>query len=490
MKSDFIKHFVFGMFTFLAPIGLWAGEGTDFPDQPPAAPPLKAAQLPKPFVTTLDNGMDVVVISNSEVPWVSISLMLPIGAQLDPEEKIGLASVTVSMLTQGTRNYTSDELAEKMDTNAISISGSAGIETTAVYASSLKDQINLSTELLAEVVRQPVFPEKDFLRTMKQTLQSKAVEEVEPTFQVMTTYRKWLYGDHPQGRESNGETATLQNIRRKDLEKFHQQYYMPNGSTLIFSGDIQPEQAVGLAKKYFADWPKGELPKFESHPLPPAEPTRIVLIDRSTSKQIKVVVGHLGYNRFDPDYTCGQLFNQVFGGGFVSRLNHRIRVVEGLTYGAGGSFSTSRETGALTAFTFTRPDMIGKTINILLEEIKKMQEVHPTAEELNDGKSYLVGSFALSMETPQEIASKVWDLKFYGLPYDYYDGYFKQIDSLTSEQVQAFARKHLHPDQIKIVVVGNAEEVKSQLEAIAPVTVIKPGEKVPPPNAPADSPQQ
>jgi zinc protease len=266
------------------------------------------------------------------------------------------------------------------------------------------------------------------------------------------------------------------------LIAFQKAHYAPNRTTLIFAGDISSDKAVELAEEYFGDWKRGLAePVVPSGKISDGDSTRIVIVDRAAAQQVQIRLGHLGFKRSDPDYVTSRVFNQVFGGSFVSRLNKRIRVEEGLTYGARGGFSAGKEPGLLTVRTFTRPEGVGDTVRALLEELEKIREIAPTDEELADAKSYIIGSFGLSMETAEDVAGKVWDLKSHGLPFDYYDGYLKQIEQISSEQIQAFARKYVHPDKIKIVIVGREADIRPHVESIAPITVIKPGEKVPRP---------
>ena len=154
----------------------------EFPSEPPVAPLQAGVKLPMPAAATLDNGMDIVVISNDEIPWVSVSWRLLAGAKFDADGKPGVASLTAGMLRQGTENYTSDQFAEKIDFNAVSIGGGAGHEVTSVTAGSLKDKVDLAVELLAEAVRRPVFPDKDFNRVKTQSVQMMSVSEKDGSY--------------------------------------------------------------------------------------------------------------------------------------------------------------------------------------------------------------------------------------------------------------------------------------------------------------------
>ena len=196
------------MFSLAISAGASFVSAGDFPDSPPVAPLQEGIKLPAPFTATLDNGLDVLVISNDEIPWVSVSWRLLAGAKYDGKSKPGLAALTAGMLREGTKNYTSDEFSEKIDFNAISLGGSAVYETTSVSASSLKEKVDIAVDMLAEAVRQPIFPEKDFGRVQKQRMQGIQISEQNGAYQAGRAINEWLYGDHFQARPSQGSRKT------------------------------------------------------------------------------------------------------------------------------------------------------------------------------------------------------------------------------------------------------------------------------------------
>ncbi len=145
-----------------------------------------------------------------------------------------------------------------------------------------------------------------------------------------------------------------------------------------------------------------------------------------------------------------------------------------VTYGAGGGFTAGKERGCLSALTFTKNESTADTVKTVLEVIESMQTEPPTAEELSDAQSYLTGQFGLSLETPKQVAGKVFELKFYGLPDDYYETYLQRVNSLTAEDIVSFARANSDLQRLAIVVVGDASQVEASLAEVAPVTVVKP----------------
>ncbi len=445
----------------------------DFPTSPPEAPPLEPSSLPPAASHRLDNGMEVVVISSDEIPWVSVTWYLMAGAKYDPPQKSGLAFTTAALLRQGTTTHTADELAELLDFHAIKLGGKAGHETTVVHAGSLAKEVDLAVKCLAEVVRSPVFPERDFRRHISQAVNETKISEAQAEYWAEREFRERVYAEHYLGRLYYGNSETLPRIQREDLVEFHQTHYMPNESKLIFSGSITAEQAVGLARKYFGQWQPGTMPAFPVAPIPPRRDTHIYLVDRPGSTQSQIRVGQLGFRRSDPEYIPAQVFNQVFGGSFNSRLNSAVRVKEGLTYGASGGYTAGKEPGRLMAATFTKNESTAEALEVLLGVAESMTTEAPSKEELSDSQSYITGKFGLSLETPQQVASKVFDLKFHGLADNYYETYLKQINQLTASDVISFAQTAVDLGKLTIVIVGDATEVKGQLAEIAPVTVVK-----------------
>ena len=445
----------------------------DFPDTPPEAPLLKPPPLPASFTETLDNGLEVVVVTSDEIPWVSASWYLLAGANYEPADKSGLAATTAELLRQGTEKHSADEIAELLDYHAIKLNGNAGHETTAIRVGSLTKDVDLAVQCLAEVVRTPVFPDKEVKRYIAQAANAMKISEADSGYWADREFRKRIYGRHFLSRLAGGTSDSLPKITRQDLVDYHRSQYMPNGSVLVFSGDIAADRAVELAKKYFGDWQPGERRPCTAEPIPEPADTHIYLVDRPGSTQSQIRFGHLGYRRSDPQYVPGQIFNQVFGGSFNSRLNSAVRVKEGLTYGASGGFSAGKDPGRFMAATFTKNESTAEALRTMLGVADSMRTEEPNEEELSDAQSYIIGQFGLSLETPQQVAGKVFDLKYYGLPGSYYETYLQQIGRLSSADVLAFAREALNLGKLTIVVVGNAEEVKDSLSEIAPVTVVK-----------------
>ncbi len=453
-----------------APGRLGATRPEDYPETPPIMAPLAFDPLPKYQSHTLENGLKVVVIENKEIPFVSMSLQFRTGAWT--EKKPGCASLAMEMLTKGTRHHNEEKLADELETYAISLSGYAGMDDAEVYASCVTDQLERATDLMAEVVLTPTFDSGEFEKLRKQLLADLRVNSSEPFYLADREMRHRLYGDHPYARTVKGEIEDVKELTPVDLKAWWNAFLRPDTAWLCFSGDIDLDRAVQLAEKMFGTWQaEGSMPQTELPPIPAIDATHIYLVDKP-GDQAQIRIAQHGIMRNDPGYFTSNVVSSYFGGAFGSRLNESLRVKKGLTYGAGGGYSSQRLAGEFSLHTFTKIESTADAIRTALEELQRLQAEPPTQEELEDTKAYILGSFAGERETPQSLAGDLWLIESEGLPEDYYKRMLESVQSTDADTCAAFAQHTLDTDKMVIVVVGPADALKEELETIAPVTVI------------------
>jgi zinc protease len=443
----------------------------DFPKEPPLAAATKADVSPKFAEKTLANGLKVKVVSKHGVPFVAMQLGLTCGGWTEP--KPGLANMALEMLTKGTAKHTEGEFAKAMETYGISIYGSASLDSSSVGANCVTQQCDRAIALLAEAALSPTFTEDEFKKLRVQTRSSLALMAAMAEYAADKELRKQLYGAHPYARTNTGEPADIDALKTEDLHAWWSQIARPDMATLIFSGDIELDKAVALAEAAFGGWKaEGAKPEFKLPEIPTAAATHIVLVDRPGSVQSQIRAGQLGLMRRDPDFFAAMVTSGYFGGAFGSRLNEVIRVKKGLTYGAHGGFSAKRFAGEFQVSTFSKTETTAPAVQAVLDEIARLRVEGPTVIELADQKSYMQGSFARDRETPQAVAGDLWMLETNGLKPDYYDQMMTAVAALTDADCLKLAQKAVDPAKLVIVVVGNAAQIKADLEKIAPVTVV------------------
>lgn len=442
-----------------------------FPTEPPYADLLDAYPDIPSAEKVLPNGLKVVVVENHEVPMVWTMLGIKSGAWT--EDKPGVASTTMSMLTLGTKVHDAKQLAEVLESNAINLYGSAGMDTASVSASALLPQLDLAMELLTEVVQQPTFPKDEFDILQQQTRMGLMVSTKTPEYLADRAFRRQLYGDHPYARTATGELEDLGKVKVEDLKAWWAKNLRPDNAVMYVAGDITPAGAFKLIDKHLGDWKvAGALEASALANIPAKKATHIYIVDRPGSVQSQIRIGHIGIVRKSPLYFVSRVLSTIFGGSFNSRLNKAIRVEKGLTYGARGGLRPRRFAGQLLISTFTKTASTAEAIRTILDEIKKIQSDPPTTDEISDTKTYITGSFPGSRETPMATVGDLWMIETQGLPADYLHRFLGGIKSTTGNSVLQAAKDLIDPAHLIIVVVGEAEKIKADLEKIAPVTVI------------------
>jgi len=447
------------------------------PDSYPRKAPLAEISgtriTPRYSKKTLPNGLEVLVVPNNEVPFVTVRLGLLAGAWT--ETKAGTASMAMQMLTKGTTDYTEARLADELETYAISLSGSGGMDTSSVNMSCLSGHIERGMRLLGEVTLRPTFPPEEFEKLRKQVRTSLAVSSATAEYAADREFRRRLYGKHPYSRTAAGEVKDVDALMVDDLKQWYRKYARPDMAVLILAGDVEEEKAFAIAARIFGDW-KAEAPKptLQLPPINPVKKTHIYLVDRPGSVQSQIRAGQLGITRHDDGYFVSRLVSNYFGWGFDSRLNKSIRVAKGLTYSVWGSYIANRFAGEFEVSTFSKTESTAEAVRAVIEEIRCLKEEGPTDQELTSSQSYMLGSFVMGRETPQQVARDLWLIESQQLGTDYLDRLLDGIAKADKRDCEKLVQTTIDPERLVIVVVGQADKLKNDLEQIAPVTVVHP----------------
>ncbi len=444
----------------------------DFPDRAPTAEILALKPKLKHSSSTLANGLKVIVIPNHEVPFISFQLGFLSGAWT--ETRPGTAAMAMKMLTKGTENYTEGRLAEELETYAISLGGNGQMDTCTMRGSCLPEHLQRAMRLLGEVALRPTFPEEEFTKLRRQVLTSLAVSSQEPDYVADRQFRKCLYGKHPYARTARAEIEDVEALELNGLKDWWGEFVRPDMAVLILAGDIEQTEAMAVAEKTLGQW-KAETEKPQIKlPEPPATPeTHIYLVDRPGSIQSQIRVGQLGITRHHPDYFVSRIVSSYFGWAFGSRLNEEIRVARGLTYFVWGSYIANRFAGKFEINTFSKTESTAQTVKAVFAEIERLQTEPPSRQEIDDNRSYILGSFIRHRETPQDIAQDLWLIESQGLGDDYLDRFLEGVAQIEKNDCERFLEETLEPSKMAVVVVGDAEKLENELSQIAPVTVIR-----------------
>lgn len=431
-------------------------------EPPPALLPPRPFTMPPYEVRTLDNGLRVVVVSHHEQPAVSIRLLVRAGAVFDPPGKSGVASLTMSLLDQGTTSRSAFEIADTIDFRGGVLSTGAGSDLSFVSSLVLKDSFEFGLELVSDVARHPAFDPDELDRQRQQALSSMRVSYQDPEYVANVVFDRLVYGFHPYGMPVGGTPESIVTISRDDIRAFHRRYFAPNNALLAIVGDVTGDEAFAAAEQVFAPWERRavEIPAFAE---PPRPTRRLIVVDKPDAVQTEVRVGHLGIPRRHDDYMPLNLAIKVLGGEGSNRLHRVLRSERGLTYGAQAELDTFRDTGDIVAITDTRSDATGQVLRLTVEEFFKLQRQRPFPRELRDAQAYMTGSYPLTIETPDAIATQVLNALFYELPLEELQTYRERVSAVGVDDIARVARTYLHPDRLSIVLVGNAQAFLGQL---------------------------
>lgn len=438
----------------------------DLKKNPPAPLGAVSFDIPKPFQTTLGNGLRVVIFENDRLPLVSYRLAFQSGDVNDPKGSTGLTSAMAAMLTEGTREYTSRQLAEKIERLGASLSSSASDDFTIIAASSLSLYSSEILKLLAEVVLRPTFPENELDLYRRNTIEHLKFQRSQPGFLAGEQAARLIYRTHPYATVSP-KAADIEKLDRETLEKFHAEMFVPNNAMLIVVGDVRRDDFLAEVEELFGGWQKGNasIGKF-SEPVK-RNARSLTIVDRPGSAQANIVLVNLGVKRTDPDYFPLLVMNQVLGAGASSRVFMNLREEKGYTYGAYTRLETKKLSGDFEATAEVRTAVTGDSLKEFFYELDRIRSEKVGDDELADAKNFLTGVFPLRAETQEGLTNLIVNQHLYGLPEDYLQTYRDRVSAVTADEVHRVANEHVRPDEMAIVIVGDADEVLPQAEKYA-----------------------
>lgn len=430
-------------------------------------------KLPRPKEGNLTNGIHLIVLEDHRTPQVSFQLIIPgAGGYFDAPGSAGVASVTATMMREGTPTRTTTQISEQIETMAAGLGVNAGVSSldASVNGSALTDKLDGLFDLAADVLLHPTFPESELTKYKQRTAAQLGMQRSSAGFLGQEMFFKVMMGDHPAARISM-TPDDVKKITRDDLVAFYQSHYAPDHAAIAFAGDITYDQAKRLVESKLGGWKKAGTATVAAKDPPPIGSARVYLIDRPSSVQTTLFVGAPAISRVDPDYNVLEVMNQVIGGGPTGRLFTHLREEKGYTYGAYSGLVAGRFKGPWLANTDVRSDVTEPALHDLMDEVRQMREITVPDKELQDKKRSLVASFALSLESPQQVLSYYTTSWTYGLPADYWDNYPKRVMAVSAEQVQAAARKYLDPNKVQIIAVGDGKKIEDILKKFGPLEV-------------------
>jgi zinc protease len=456
---------------------------TDQTLQPPGGVTRPAPGAPRPYHfpsfsrDALANGIEVIVAPVARLPIVTIRILVDAGASGDPLDHAGLAELAAQSLAEGTARADGARLAEDFERLGGALATSASWDGIHARTTVMRERFAAALALLAEVLLTPSFPEREVLRLREERLAELLEQRTEPRGLADDRFAAFLYGASSRfGLPEGGSERTVTALSRALAVEFHATRVRPTATTVLVVGDVERAQVLDAVSAVLGSW------EGERSPAPPvlvdgARRERAVqVVCRPGAPQTEIRVGHVGIPRLHEDYFAVVVMNAILGGVFNSRINLNLRERHGFTYGASSGFDWRRAAGPFLASTAVATEVTAPALREIVREIDLMHTEPPRMDEVSLATSYLDGVFPIRFETTDAVAGALTALKSFGLPNDYYVTYRERIRGIGVNDVAHAAARHLHPERLQVVAVGDPERIGPDLEAagMGPVSYVTP----------------
>jgi zinc protease len=441
---------------------------------PPPVGTLAALKFPAIERATLSNGIKVYFARRSEIPVVRVSVSFDAGSSADPADKLGIQSLTMSLLDEGTTTKTSTQIAEAQERLGATISSGGGVDRSSVGLYALAPNLPASLDLFADVVRNPAFDAKEVERLRNQQVARIASQLTQPGEIARYVLPAKVYGPtHPYGRPAAGlgDAATVRSFTRDDVVRFQRDWLQPTKAEIFVVGDTTMAALKPLLESRFGNWAEDRMarPKKDfSVPVPAATGSRVLLVDRPGSPQSVIYAGQIpGVTGKDPSLLLLQQANDVLGGNFLSRMNTDLRETKGWSYGVGSGFTGRIDKVAFVINAPVQSDQTGPSVAALLQNMRDyLGPKGTTAEEIERTTNGSIRELPGSFETSDAVLGGLISIVQLGRPDNYYETIAAKYRAMTAADYDSAARRTLDPDKLTFVVVGDAAKVRPQLDKL------------------------
>jgi predicted Zn-dependent peptidase len=422
---------------------------------------------PQPKRVVLENGLVLYLLRDPEVPLVSVQALVRTGAVLEPADKVDLAEITGRVMrTGGTARATGPELNRRLESLGAVLETGIGRQSATASLSVLAPDLAVGIELLADVLRAPVFDPAEVERVKRRKIEEIRRSNDEPDAIAFREFRTAVYGDDPRGRQSSPEMTAA--ITRDDLVDFHARSFFPDRTLLGISGLFDEDELLALVRKHFGDWRPAGVPA-PAFPVPTRPPQGEVLLAAKDVPQATLIMGHLAPPKNSPDFFVFSVLDDILGGsGFTSRLTSEIRSNRGLAYSVGSFYRGDVGYGVFGAYCMTKSASALEAARLMRGIIGRIRDEGVSAAELRRSKDAIVNGLIFSIDGTRAVIAQRMGFAYDGFPDDFLERYRDRIEAVSLEEVRAAAGRLLHPDALSTVVVGE-EGALQGFEEFGPV---------------------
>ncbi|MCL9781007.1 insulinase family protein [Vibrio sp. S4M6] len=425
------------------------------------------AHMPELYQMHFANGAELLGTKATETPTVQIEIKLPAGARQVKDGQEGIADLTASVMQDGTKTHTMEQIQAKLDKLGSYIGFEAGTYSTTISISSLKKNLAETMQIVQEMLFEPAFNQQDFARSKKQLLEGVLYQHQKPSWLASQATRQVLFGDSVFARSSDGTAQSISGLTLDDVKAFYKAHYTPHGAQIIVVGDIDKKQAM-KAMAFFSNWQGDAPPLIQPQAIPSLHGQKIYLVNKPNSPQTIVRFVRQGLP-FDAtgEVFLTQLANFNLAGNFNSRINQNLREDKGYTYGASGYLASNKEVGAIVFSAQVRANATIPSILEMEKEMRKFSQSGLTNEEVRFMRLAVGQQDALSYETPSKKASLLSNILTFSLDADYLQQRNEIVEAVSKSTLDKAAKKWFNPSDYQIIVVGDAKSLRPKLEKLS-----------------------
>lgn len=443
-------------------------------DEPPLPQPARPIVVPAMVEQALANGLTVTVSERHDLPLVSALLLVRAGPELDPPDRAGLAALTATLATKGAQRgraqVSASAIAQQAEALGGTIDSASGWRASTLAMTVTTTRLPAALALIADLLRRPTLAADELERARAQALDALRLALADPGEVAAIALRRAWWGASPYG--ASASAASLAHITRADLQRAHAQTWGPARSVLVLAGDITPSAALALADRMLGDWrdagtAPAPLAAAPPQPLAPA----LLRIDLPGAGQCAVAVAAPFAAIGAPERRIAQVGAAVLGGGYSARLNQKIRVDRGLSYGAYSQGESQPGGGMLAAYTQTRGATAAEVLGLMRDEVAHLADAPPAPAELAARQAALAGAFARRMTTTAGLAGLIAGQYAQGRPPDELRRRVDEIMAVTPEQVRDYARTHWTRTALRATVVGDLRMAGTALDEPGALTL-------------------
>ena len=446
-----------------------AAEGADRSSVPETStfPEVKFTEFERDF---LANGMELIVANRSAVPVVNLRMSFDAGYASDQFGELGTSSLAMTMLDEGTKSRSALEISDELARLGARFNAGSGIDSSTVGISALKENLDASLDIFADLVLNPAFPANELERLRRMRIARIQQEKTQPIGLAIRVFPKLLYGEghaYSMPLTGSGTEESVMRISRDSLVDYHRTWFRPNNATMIVVGDTSMAEIKPKLERLFRKWEPGMTPTKNIADVSLRNVEQVYVIDRPGSEQSIIIAGNIAPAVSDGNEIAVETMNEIIGGSFTSRINMNLREDKAWSYGARTLLLSTKSQRPFIAYAPVQTDKTMESMAEIRRELTGyLGDAPATDEEINKVKSNNTLSLPGRWETAAAVLRDIGEIVTYDLPDDYWDTYADSVRNVSAGQISEAADAVIKPENMIWVIVGDREKIEPRIREL------------------------